>query len=148
MVIGRPRTPGLAQAISEFEGRAARYWPIEVRELREASSRGGRPEQVRTAEWQRLTDAARGALVVVCDGRGRAMASREFAAWLEARRAEAADLAFVIGGAHGLPAEATEEAALVLSLAAWTLPHELARLVLAEQLYRAGTILRGEPYHK
>ena len=58
------------------------------------------------------------------------------------------DVAFVIGGAFGV-SEAIKAAAWQrLSLAPWTLPHELARLVLAEQLYRAGSILRGEPYHK
>ena len=64
------------------------------------------------------------------------------------RRDRAQDVAFVVGGAYGLDAALRSRSSMVLSLAAWTLPHELARLVLAEQLYRAGTLLRGEPYHK
>jgi 23S rRNA (pseudouridine1915-N3)-methyltransferase len=60
----------------------------------------------------------------------------------------ARDIAFVIGGAFGLPSAVRQRATRSIQLAPFTLPHELARLVLAEQLYRAGTIVRGEPYHK
>jgi 23S rRNA (pseudouridine1915-N3)-methyltransferase len=63
-------------------------------------------------------------------------------------REAAADVAFVIGGAHGLARDLSDRAVARLSFSSWTLPHEMARLVLAEQLYRAGTIVRGEPYHK
>jgi 23S rRNA (pseudouridine1915-N3)-methyltransferase len=76
------------------------------------------------------------------------MDSEAFAAWLQARRESGRDVAFVIGGAFGLAPSLVARAALRLELAPWTLPHELARLVLAEQLYRAGTIVRREPYHK
>ena len=76
------------------------------------------------------------------------MSSEEFAQWVQRRREDAKDLAFVIGGAHGLGDAIQRLASTKLSLAPWTLPHELARLVLAEQLYRAGTIVRREPYHK
>jgi 23S rRNA (pseudouridine1915-N3)-methyltransferase len=57
-------------------------------------------------------------------------------------------VAFVIGGAYGLADSIRSQAKRIIQLAPWTLPHEVARLILAEQLYRAGTILRGEPYHK
>ena len=76
------------------------------------------------------------------------MTSEAFSAWLQSERESARDLAFVIGGAFGLAPSILATAARRLLLAPWTLPHELARLVLAEQLYRAGTIVRGEPYHK
>ena len=89
-----------------------------------------------------------GAHVVSCERDGRSMSSEEFARWVQRRREEARDLAFVIGGALGLGEAIQRVTATKLSLAPWTLPHELARLVLAEQLYRAGTIVRGEPYHK
>ena len=80
--------------------------------------------------------------------RGVAMTSSKFARFLQDARERARDLAFVIGGAHGLSETLRDRAQTRLALAPWTLPHELARLVLAEQLYRAGTIVRGEPYHK
>ena len=76
------------------------------------------------------------------------MSSERFAEWLQQRRENAQDVSFVIGGAFGLDDALKQEAGMLLSLAPWTLPHEMARLVLAEQLYRAGTIIRGEPYNK
>jgi 23S rRNA (pseudouridine1915-N3)-methyltransferase len=148
-VVGRPRDAALAAAIHEYETRAARYWPIEIREVREESSRSRAPEQVRAREAERLAaKLPAGAHVVTCEQRGLTMASETFATWLQGRREDARDVAFVIGGAYGLGDAVRARATTRLSLAPWTLPHELARLVLAEQLYRAGTILRGEPYHK
>lgn len=76
------------------------------------------------------------------------MTSEQFARWLQDLREKARDVAVLIGGAFGLSDVVRARAAVSISLAPWTLPHELARLVLAEQLYRAGTIIRGEPYHK
>ena len=76
------------------------------------------------------------------------MTSAAFSQWLTAARDEARDLAIVIGGAFGLGEAVIKASAMRLSLAPFTLPHDLARVVLAEQVYRAGTIARGEPYHK
>jgi 23S rRNA (pseudouridine1915-N3)-methyltransferase len=88
-------------------------------------------------------------MMVACDERGTMLRSEEFAEWLREEREKAVrDVAFVIGGAYGLSEELLARAERRMALARWTLPHELARLVLVEQLYRAGTILRGEPYHK
>jgi 23S rRNA (pseudouridine1915-N3)-methyltransferase len=148
-VVGKPRDAALAAAIREYEARAARYWPLEVREVREESGRSLPGEQVRGREAERLAAVVPdGAHVVSCERDGRSMSSEEFAQWVQRRREEARDLAFVIGGALGLGQGIQRVTATKLSLAPWTLPHELARLVLAEQLYRAGTIVRGEPYHK
>src|SRR4051812_34238448 len=148
-VVGKPRDAGLAAAIHEYETRAARYWPLDVREVREESGRSQSAEQVRAREAERLAAALPAAAhVVSCELGGVAMTSEAFAQWVQRRREEAKDLAFVIGGAHGLGEPIRLVAATRLALAVWTLPHEIARLVLAEQLYRAGTIVRGEPYHK
>ena len=76
------------------------------------------------------------------------MSSASFSRWLQNQREAAHDVIFLIGGAHGLSKGILSRARTRLSLAAWTLPHEIARLVLVEQIYRAGTIVRGEPYHK
>jgi 23S rRNA (pseudouridine1915-N3)-methyltransferase len=72
----------------------------------------------------------------------------EFARRLRELHEAASDVELVIGGAYGLDDAVRSRASTLLSLAPWTLSHELSRLVLAEQLYRAGTIVRGEPYHK
>jgi 23S rRNA (pseudouridine1915-N3)-methyltransferase len=89
-----------------------------------------------------------GARIIACDETGRTMTSREFADWLSSERDASASLVFMVGGAFGLHDSLRQQASRMLSLSAFTLPHEIARLVLAEQLYRAGTISRGEPYHK
>jgi 23S rRNA (pseudouridine1915-N3)-methyltransferase len=148
-VVGKPRDANLAGAIREYETRAGRYWPLEVHEVREEPARSGSADLVREREGERLLSAIpSAALVVACDLTGRAMTSEEFAAWLQQLRERARDVAIAIGGALGLGNIVKQRAASSISLAPWTLPHEVARLILAEQLYRAGTIMRGEPYHK
>jgi 23S rRNA (pseudouridine1915-N3)-methyltransferase len=147
-VVGRPRDPDLASAIRDYEMRAARYWPLDVREVREESARRSAPKTVRDKEGERLLTAAAGSRLVACDETGDALTSRQFAEWLQEERERGRDVTFVIGGAYGLAQAVRDRADRHLKLAPWTLPHELARLVLAEQLYRAGTIVRREPYHK
>jgi 23S rRNA (pseudouridine1915-N3)-methyltransferase len=83
------------------------------------------------------------ALTVLLAADGKALSSEEFSEWLEERRQNGRDLCFVIGGPRGLEVEAD----MRLSLGPMTLPHQLARVVLLEQLYRAHKILAGEPYH-
>jgi 23S rRNA (pseudouridine1915-N3)-methyltransferase len=147
--VGKPRNPALAAAIEEYEKRAARYWPLEVHEVREEPAKSVSADLVREKEGARLEKVlSPGALVVACDVGGTARTSEAFSAWLQRERERGRDVAFVIGGAYGLSEAIRARAASRLALAPWTLPHELARLVLAEQLYRAGTIVRREPYHK
>jgi 23S rRNA (pseudouridine1915-N3)-methyltransferase len=147
--VGKPRDAALAAAIRQYEERAAHYWPLAVIEVKEESSRGATPAQVMAREGERLrAKLPTGATLVLCDPGGTAYDSNAFAAWLQERRERAQDVAFVIGGAWGIDEGLRTGPHHRLALAPWTLPHELARLVLAEQLYRAGTLLRGEPYHK
>jgi 23S rRNA (pseudouridine1915-N3)-methyltransferase len=150
VVVGKARAQMLAAAIQEYETRAARYWPLEIREVREEPARGVSAAIVREREGERLLAAAgAGTLLVACEDEGDARTSPELASWMSAERERATrDVAFVIGGAYGLSPALRARAAQRLSLSRFTLSHELARLVLAEQLYRAGTIVRGEPYHK
>jgi 23S rRNA (pseudouridine1915-N3)-methyltransferase len=148
-VVGKPRDANLAGAIREYETRASRYWPLQIHEVREEPSRSGSADLVREREGERLLAALPpGAQVIACDVTGRAMTSEQFATWLQQLRERARDVALVVGGAYGLGDVVKTRATASLTLAPWTLPHELARLVLAEQLYRAGSLLRGEPYHK
>ena len=147
--VGKPRRRDLAAAIQEYEQRAARYWPLEAREVREEAARGRSPSEVRSREGERLLAApASVPVLVACDAEGTPMRSEEFAGWLRGSRDAGRDVAFLIGGAYGLSDDLRGRATMTLAFARWTLPNELARLVLAEQLYRAGTIGRGEPYHK
>jgi 23S rRNA (pseudouridine1915-N3)-methyltransferase len=149
LVVGRPRHAALADAIGDYEARAARYWPLDVVEVREESGRSLSPDEVRDREAARLLDRVpSGSRVVTCEPGGASMTSEAFAGLLQQTREAGESMTFVIGGAHGLGSPIRAKSSRRLALAPWTLPHELARLVLAEQLYRAGTIQRGEPYHK
>ena len=147
VAVGRPAAGPLRDAIADYEARATRYWPIDILEVRAEPGKSLTADEVRRREAQRLLERSTGTIVAL-DERGRPLATDAFAKWVADRRDRAEDTTFVIGGAFGLDDSVRKRAALVLSVAPWTLQHELARLVLAEQLYRAGTILRGEPYHK
>ena len=147
-VVGKPKNEAVGAAIRDYEDRAKRYWPLHVVEVKDEPVRAANTELARRREGERLTAAIGNAQIVACEVGGKRMSSPEFADWVQKRRESAADVAFVIGGAYGLAEDLAARATARLSFSPWTLPHELARLVLAEQLYRAGTILRGEPYHK
>jgi 23S rRNA (pseudouridine1915-N3)-methyltransferase len=90
----------------------------------------------------------KGARLVALDERGRDLTTAQLAAQLCRWMREAAPIAFVIGGPDGLDAQTRKDAVLLLRLSALTLPHALAQVVLAEQLYRAATLLTGHPYHR
>lgn len=150
-VVGKARNQALGEAIRDYETRAARYWPLEVHEVREERAGAGADsrDRVRAREGARLAEKIpAGVRTVACEAGGRALDSERFAELLRSARDQDRDLAFLIGGAFGLATDLSTRSQMRLSLAPWTLPHELARLVLAEQIYRAGTIVRGEPYHK
>jgi 23S rRNA (pseudouridine1915-N3)-methyltransferase len=99
-------------------------------------------------EWLARREGRTRPAAVLLDSRGRQMNSEDFAAWIGARRDQGAQhIVFAIGPASGWSSEARARAQLLLSLGPMTLPHALARVVLAEQLYRALTILSGHPYH-
>lgn len=139
---------------AEYEGRIRRYARLEVVEVEEARYRG-EPSAAEVARIQeREAEGIRAELrgrwyPVLLAQEGKAFTSEQFAAFLEERalRGEG-DVAFVVGGSLGAAPALFDAARLVLSLSAMTLPHQLARVVLLEQLYRALTIRRGEPYHK
>lgn len=151
IVVGRPGAL-LAGAIAEYERRAARYWPVRFVEVRSVKAKPNMPaEAVREAEGERLLERVPPGFRIIALTRegGDAWSSARLARFLEEQVVQSGpDLAFVIGGALGLPDSLLRLADRRMRLSAFTLPHDLARLLLAEQLYRAGTIVRGEPYHK
>ncbi len=104
--------------------------------------------EVTLMEWLKRQPGRAPVVAVLLDSRGRQMTSEAFAAWLGARRDEGAQhIVFAIGPASGWSEEARRQASLLLSLGPMTLAHALARAVMAEQIYRAFTILTGHPYH-
>ena len=147
VVVGRVRG-SLAEAVREYEERAARYWKLTAIEVEAGVGSRNDVETVRRSEEERiLARLPQGADLVALTRTGQPMGSRAFATYLEDHALHGRDLAFVIGGAYGLGSGLLARARQ-MTLSAMTFPHEMARLLLAEQLYRAGTILRGEPYHK
>lgn len=141
-------TGSLAPVIQGYQARAARHWTLEVVEVRQA--RGRVAAQVLRREAAAIRARLRpGFLRVAVTRDGDRFSSPELARWLERLAGEAArGVHFLIGGAFGLEPELREGCGVRLSLSALTLPHDLARLLLLEQLYRAGTILGNHPYHK
>ena len=130
--IGKPRSPETNRIAADFIERSARFATCEMREVR--------PD--RTDPWARHPSARK----ICLDPAGREMDSREFTALIERAEMEGRDLVFVVGGADGLPPPWRARADLLFSLSRMTLPHELARAFLAEQIYRALATLRGHPY--
>jgi 23S rRNA (pseudouridine1915-N3)-methyltransferase len=129
-------------------GRPLGFTAIDLREIEE--SRARRPED-RKAEEAKLLRAQMPALtkVIVFDERGAASSSKDFAALLGVLRDEGAPgIGLVIGGPDGLAPELRDDAARCVSFGAMTWPHQLVRIMAAEQIYRAMTILAGHPYHR
>lgn len=147
LAVGRLR-PALRQACDEYLLRVRRYAPFVERELREVA--GARPDRERRRlEGERLLAALPDEVTIIALERtGRPWSSEELARRLDRWRLEARPLALVLGGASGLAPEVLQRAHHGWSLGPLTLPHELARVVVVEQWYRAWTILRGEPYHR
>jgi len=111
--------------------------------------RGVDPRRAIRAEGEAMRAAiAPRDYVVALDSRGRAMTTPELARWLAARLADGRDLALLIGGPDGIEPALLEQAAFRWSLSPLTWPHGLARVMVAEQLYRAHSLLQGHPYHR
>ncbi len=148
VAVGRVSDPALRAACADYAARVHRMWSLEVHEVRSPSGRFSPAERMRR-EGERLLQALpESALTVALTRGGRSETSEGFARRLADWQATDRTITFVIGGADGLDPRVHQRCQLALSLSPLTFPHELARLVLLEQLYRAGTILRGTPYHK
>ncbi len=148
--IGKLSQPFLRDGVAEYAGRIQRYIAFNSSELKEA--KGGskaNSKVIREQEGERiLARVPEGAYLVALDERGRDYSSEKLADLLGQHMLQGTgELVFVIGGAYGLSRAVKERANLLLSLSALTLTHQMARLLLLEQLYRGFTILRNEPYH-
>lgn len=150
VVVGGVKGP-LGTVIADYEERAGRYWKFEVDEVDAgARSRKASAPQVRAAEEERILGRLpeRGQ-VLLLSREGKGLSSRGLARLLqEASVRSEPEVCFIIGGAFGVGPGVRRRSDRVISLSDATLTHEITRLVLAEQLYRAGTIIRNEPYHK
>ena len=148
VAVGKDRSGLYAPAVQEYARRIAHHVRFEVVEVPEARKHAGTPRARDEEAGNVLAAIAERERVVLLDERGEEETSAELARrvgrWLERGQ----DVALVVGGADGVAPAVRERAAETLALSRMTLAHRLARLVLVEQLYRALTILRGEPYHR
>jgi 23S rRNA (pseudouridine1915-N3)-methyltransferase len=134
LAVGRVKDAALRAACDGYLERLSHYAKVEENEVKD--------------EARLLGSIPQGTRLVALSRTGESWASRDLAGQTERWEREARDVSFAIGGANALPADVMERADQVWSLSALTLPHEVARLVVLEQLYRAFTIRRGEPYHR
>jgi len=134
VAVGKLKEAHYREAVDEYLGRLRHYATIEEVEIKDGA-----------AAMRKAIPTRAHVVVLTIDGKMRS--SEELAARLEELAGRVPEVVFVIGGADGIPAEIVKTAHETLSLGKMTLPHRLARLVLVEQIYRAMTIRKGEPYH-
>jgi 23S rRNA (pseudouridine1915-N3)-methyltransferase len=149
--VGKNREPYLREVIEDFLGRLRRYVTVEVKIVRaERLTKNDRTERVVAVESERVAGAIpRNSHLVVLDRLGKQMSSEALARWWQRLERESCrKLCFVVGGVLGFSDELRSQAHTLLSLSKMTFTHEMSRLILLEQLYRACTIMRGEKYHK
>jgi 23S rRNA (pseudouridine1915-N3)-methyltransferase len=138
LMLGKTRREECRSLVDDYAARVRHYADIEITELREAT-----PAALRKIK---LDPAA---VIVLLDAAGKQFTSQQFARWLgDLRDRGTREIAFLCGNAEGFPEEPRRAATQKISLSAFTMPHEFARVVLAEQIYRAFAILAGHPYPK
>ena len=156
ILVGKTTDRHFQAGISDYVERIGHYMPFEllvIPELKKTMVRSNRPknlteEQQKTAEGELILKQIQPSdTVVLLDEHGREYRSIEFAKWLEQKRNTARRLVFVVGGPYGFSPAVYARANEQLSLSKMTFSHQMIRLVFTEQIYRACTIIKGEPYH-
>lgn len=145
--VGKIKEKFFTDAIAEYTKRLSRFASVKIIEVDEASNITNL-EQKSKIEGERLLAKANGILVSL-DGGGKLLSSEELARFIHDKKLNGgSEISFIIGGSNGLSREVLDKSNLVLSFGKITFPHQLFRVVLAEQIYRAFTIIEGLPYHK
>ena len=154
LCVGRLKAGPERQLLARYDerigaaGRSVGLGPVDVREIAESSAR--RPDERKLDEALRLSaQFSKGSALWLLDEKGANLTSEDFARDLAKLRDDGApSLAFAIGGADGLDASLRQRANHTIAFGAMTLPHQLVRVLLLEQIYRAATIMSGHPYHR
>jgi 23S rRNA (pseudouridine1915-N3)-methyltransferase len=139
--IGKTKEPAIETLTAEYLKRISRYAEVAGLAVRDEAA------ILSLASGERQKQRNDRHKLVLLDSGGKQLSSEELAAFLDREQLNAVPLLFAIGGSDGFTEEAKRRADLTLSLGKMTLPHELARVILVEQLYRAFTILKNHPYH-
>ena len=149
ILVGKTTDKHFQAGISDYVERIAHYMPFELVTIPELKNTKSLTEQQqKQSEGELIIKQLQPSdTVVLLDEHGRELRSVEFARWLEQKRSTARRLVFVIGGPYGFSEAVYRRASELLSLSKMTFSHQMIRLVFTEQVYRACTIIRGEPYH-
>ena len=145
--VGKIKENFFVDAINEYKKRLSRFCTFNIIEVDEDSKQTNL--LAKSEKEGKLLLAKCSGIIIALDGRGKMLSSEEIADFIEKKEVSGiSEISFVIGGSNGLSDEVLKKASLVLSFGKITFPHQLFRVVLSEQIYRAFTILKGLPYHK
>ncbi|MBS3786401.1 MAG: 23S rRNA (pseudouridine(1915)-N(3))-methyltransferase RlmH [Gammaproteobacteria bacterium] len=149
ITVGRRPPRWVQDGFNEFANRMPRHLPVDLVEVPPgAARRSGDVERAREQEADALLAAAGSSHLIALDEQGVSWTTRDLAGRIDGFMQAGGDVAFLVGGADGLADRCRAQAVHIWSLSTLTLPHLLVRVVLAEQLYRAFTLLDGHPYHR
>lgn len=149
VALGQRMPAWIDAGFAEYAKRLAHEMPLDLVEIKPEPRDRGKPlAQLLATEAQRIGAACKGYAMVALDERGSPWTTRELADHLAGWRDDGSNVAFIIGSADGLDPDLKRKAAARVALSAMTLPHGLARVFIAEQLYRASSLLAGHPYHR
>ena len=149
LTVGKTDVRWVREGLELYVSRLSHYVRFTLKEIPELKNVSAfTKEQIKEKEGDLiLSSLAPGDFVVLLDERGRKYRSVEFADFIRERLNRGADMVFVVGGAYGFPQKVYSRADSMMSLSDMTFSHQMVRTIFAEQLYRAFTIIRGEPYH-
>lgn len=149
LLVGKTIDKHLAAGINDYAARIAHYMPFEIITIPELkNTKSLSEEQQKTMEGELILKQLQSSdTVVLMDEHGKEYRSIEYARWLEQKRNTARRLVFIIGGPYGFSPKVYERADEKISLSKMTFSHQMVRLIMTEQIYRACTIIKGEPYH-
>ncbi|MDA1074102.1 MAG: 23S rRNA (pseudouridine(1915)-N(3))-methyltransferase RlmH [Proteobacteria bacterium] len=149
IAVGDRQPRWVVEAYEEYAKRLPRQFAIQLTEIPPQNRKTAHAEKIRQLEGERILQAIRSSdRVVALDEKGKSCSTLEFAEMLSRWQDAGSDLCLLIGGADGLHDECKARADATLSLSQMTLPHGLVRVLIAEQLYRAWSIMNGHPYHR
>lgn len=149
ILVGKTNDKLYAHAIDDYRERIGHYMPFHVTVIPELKNTKSMTEQQqKEKEGELLLQKIQATdTVVLLDEHGKELRSMEFAGWMERKQSSARRLVFVVGGPYGFSQAVYDRANEALSLSKMTFSHQMVRLIFVEQLYRACTIIKGEPYH-
>ena len=149
LLVGKTIDKHLAAGINDYAARIAHYMPFEIITIPELkNTKSLSEEQQKTMEGELILKQLQPSdTVILMDEHGKEYRSIEYARWLEQKRNTARRLVFIIGGPYGFSPKVYERADEKISLSKMTFSHQMVRLIMTEQIYRACTIIKGEPYH-